>query len=299
MKIRVCIPFYSEFETTKLGLQELVNCKEHDFVIEPRQGVYIGNTRNHLINNGVSEEKYQKPVDGFDAFLTIDSDIGFTLDNILKLINHNVDIVGSPYLIHGSDTIYECGRFSEIMGNIDRKCNISEKGLQPVHWMGSGMMLIKRNVFEKIEYPWYRHFMIQAGNRQKEAGEDISFCMGASNAGFKIWCDFDNPVNHKKRNQDSFDWNIHNIKKEIQVENQQKQRPGTQLKEELSSVALAANEIVTGMAKEYLRAVQEVKLCHVLIGNLNTKITELEKADSKKKEQAKSPGSDNKSEVVK
>ena len=84
MKIRVCIPFYSEFESIKLGLQELDNCKEHEFVIEPRQGVNVANTRNSLINDQRSSKKYQNPLEGFDAFLTIDSDMEFTLNNILK-----------------------------------------------------------------------------------------------------------------------------------------------------------------------------------------------------------------------
>jgi len=211
MRIKVCLPFYSEFEFAKPGLQELLNCKEHQFVVEPRQGVLAGRLRNSLIADKVSSDKHQLPVKGFDAFLTIDSDIGFTLKHVLKLISHDKDIVGCPYLEHGSDSDYVCGTFTYPLGVIDSKYDTIQRNLGKVDWMGSGMMLIKSHVFEKMEYPWYRHYMITKGGFNEETGEDIGFCLQALKANFRVWCDFDNPVQHKPRSKEDFNTDIHSI----------------------------------------------------------------------------------------
>ena len=154
MRIRVCIPFYKDFESTKSGLVELENCKEHEFVIEPRPGTYTHSTRNSLINDKRSQEICQEPVEGFDAFLDIDSDIHFTLKDVLTLIEHDKDIVGFPYLKQGTTDTYECGVFGDIIGSIERRFDTTEKGLNPVGYLGNGFRLTKREVFSKSEYPW-------------------------------------------------------------------------------------------------------------------------------------------------
>lgn len=206
MKIRVCIPFYKEYEACKKGIAELMCCKEHEFIIEPRQGTYIWELRNSLINDELSFEKYQDPLDGFDAFLDIDSDIDFTLEQVLSMINRKKDIVSLPYLTHKVNDEYQCGEFREINGAISKRYTTSETGFKKIGWSGNGMRLTMAHVFSKTEYPWYRHPMIVVGNTQKEAGEDVGFSMGVRKAGFDIWCDFDNPVKHKLRTQSDFDW---------------------------------------------------------------------------------------------
>lgn len=203
MRIRVCIPFYAEYEATKSGIAELEACAEHEFVVEERRGTYIGKTRNHLVNEGRSSEKWQSPLEGFDAFLTIDSDISFTLADVLKLISHDKDIVCAPYLVHNSADTYECGFFNETAGSIKLRANTTWNGLRFIEWAGSGFMLIKRHVFNEMEYPWYRHAMVRDGELQEESGEDIGFCMGAHIAGYKIYCDFDIAITHHNQ---TFNW---------------------------------------------------------------------------------------------
>jgi len=67
-------------------------------------------------------------------------------------------------------------------------------------YTGFGWVLIKRGVFENLEYPWFAPKMqvFESGAVQDMCGEDVSFCLDAIEAGFKIWCDPRVRVGHEK-----------------------------------------------------------------------------------------------------
>lgn len=207
MRIRVCLPFYSEFEFARPGLIELKNSKEHEFVIEPRQGTYIWKIRNSLINDGQSCKIYQKPLN-YDAFLLHDSDVLCTEKQVLEMIESKKDIVSLPYESQGHRGYFECGEFGQVSGNIRTRYPVEQKGFQKVGWAGAGMILILKHVFEKIQFPWFWHPMVTIKDCQDQAGEDIGFSMGANKAGFDIFCNFNNPVKHNLRNPEQFNWAI-------------------------------------------------------------------------------------------
>lgn len=209
MKIRVCVPFYSEFEFAKSGLKECLKCSEIEFSVEPRQGTIISRLRNSLLNDGKSKKVSQSPVSNFDYFLFVDSDIGFTLDNVLKLLSQDKEIIASPYLCHDNNGTYQCGVFySDQPGNIKYRYTIYEKGTKEVDFVGAGFLLIKRSALEKIEFPWFREMLLEVGQDADIIGEDIGFCLNARKSGLKVYCDFDNPVKHNLRTANSFNWNL-------------------------------------------------------------------------------------------
>lgn len=209
MRAKVCIPFYTEFETTKGGLLELSYCQEVDFDIHPRQGPTVSRLRNNLINDGKSQKMYQSSPEGYDYFLMIDSDIGFKLQDVLKLISHNKDICVAPYKKHESQGKYDCGMFyPEQPGRILGNAVTTETGFKKIDWCGAGFMLMKSTVFEKMEYPWYRHPIVRFRDNQEIASEDVGFCMNAKEHGLDIWCDFDIELEHKKRNVSNFNWEL-------------------------------------------------------------------------------------------
>jgi len=210
LKIRACIPFYSEFETAKSGLLELSYCESIDFKIEPRQGSVTRRNRNSLINDMRSQNIYQEPVKGFDYFLMIDSDISFKLDDVLKLIAHDKDIICAPYVTHDSESkIYDCGMFLPGQpGRIMLKHTIGERGLKKIDWAGAGFTLMKASIFEKIPYPWYRHLIVEDNGKAEESSEDIGFFVNARNQGFDLWCDFDVKIGHRRRKHTDFNWDL-------------------------------------------------------------------------------------------
>ena len=71
-----------------------------------------------------------------------------------------------------------------------------------VDYTGFGWVLIKKGVFEHKEmtYPWFAPKMqvFESGAVQDMCGEDVSFCLDAMDAGFKIWCDPRIRVGHEK-----------------------------------------------------------------------------------------------------
>lgn len=59
-------------------------------------------------------------------------------------------------------------------------------GCFPIVAAGTSCMLIRREVFQKVEHPWFNYFETRSG---KHSSEDIPFCRKARHAGFKLWCD--------------------------------------------------------------------------------------------------------------
>jgi hypothetical protein len=62
-------------------------------------------------------------------------------------------------------------------------------GIEEVGSIGMGVMLIKRNVFEKLTEPWFE--TPWRTDARGYIGEDIFFCRKAQDAGYKIWIDHD------------------------------------------------------------------------------------------------------------
>lgn len=200
--IRICIPFYNEFETCKPGLREIKNYGL-DIEIISRQGTYIHSLRNDLICD-TTLGKGCKPLNHVDRFIFIDSDIDFKLEHLLKLINTDKDIVGAPYLGHGTD-YFQCFQISS-QGIFNYKPGLT--GLQMVDAIATGFLAIKKKVFEAIPYPWFYHPIMSINGMRKVAGEDFTFCVLAKKYGFDTWCDFDIKIEHKQRKREHFNWEI-------------------------------------------------------------------------------------------
>ena len=69
-----------------------------------------------------------------------------------------------------------------------------------VDYTGFGWTLIKKGVFERLEYPWFAPKMqvFDSGNVQDMCGEDVSFCLDAKKEGMVTWCDPRIRVGHEK-----------------------------------------------------------------------------------------------------
>jgi hypothetical protein len=198
MRIKVCISYYLEYNACKAGLAELEACKEHVFVLSPLRGSVLALQRNTLISGSDSSKRYQRPENGYDGFLTIDSDIEFTLDDVLSMISTNEPIVALPYETKSKSGVYQVGKWGKVKGDIGYKYGTSERGFKQVDWIGAGMHYVQAEVYATTEYPWYRHTLVGTEDLQSETGEDIGFCLNLEEHGYAIWCNFDNPVQHNK-----------------------------------------------------------------------------------------------------
>ena len=141
-----------------------------------------------------------KQVLPYDAYLSMDDDMGFTPETVERLIVRNVDIVGASYLNREGDA-------SEIVampvnGRTKKdQFRVWDHGLQEALWTGGGCILIRKNVFEAMPFPWWRNNVSsitdENGVQYSEVQtEDISFCSNARDMGFKVYCDLDTRVAH-------------------------------------------------------------------------------------------------------
>jgi hypothetical protein len=141
-----------------------------------------------------------KQIMPYDYYLSTDDDMAFTAENIQRLIDLDLDIVGAGYTVRsGNDShlIVACPIGKR--GKPDW-FKVWDTGILECDWTGGGLCLIKKNVFEAMEYPYFRNNVVREELNGVMVGdiqtEDISFCQDARKAGFKIWVDLDNRVAH-------------------------------------------------------------------------------------------------------
>lgn len=156
--------------------------------------------------------KNQKPFDGkleYDYILWIDSDSTFNPKQLEQSIKHDEDIVGGLQAFEGGQG-FTCGNLNEeyfkkhgtmpfhTQDTLDREKK-NKKGLIEVDYIGFGFLLIKKGVYEKLEYPWHRAEWFRYGDIQDFLMEDVGFCINAREKGFKIFVDPLVRVGHEKK----------------------------------------------------------------------------------------------------
>ena len=138
-------------------------------------------------------------------FMFIDSDtIPENIDDLKKLKKYKKDIIGGLYncVLSKDDgaMITRPSAYSMIFDSrtlIDAVAVQPKTGLQKVIGMGTGYMMVKRDVFNKIPEPWFE-FKWADDKHIAFQGEDIGFCEKANKLGIKMWCDTDCTALHVK-----------------------------------------------------------------------------------------------------
>lgn len=124
--------------------------------------------------------------------LMIDDDMTFAGDFLLKLYSHDVDIVGG--LAFKRTAPYHPCVYTKNATSGDH-FPIVPSVFQEVDAIGTGGILIKREVFEKLKYPWFETWYDET-TPDKHWSVDFDFCVKAKAAGFKIFVDPDAAMGH-------------------------------------------------------------------------------------------------------
>ncbi len=115
---------------------------------------------------------------GATHILFVDSDMQFPSDAITKMLAANKDIVGVEY----NKRKFPLEPVFEYSPN-----RISHRIYQ-ADVVGTGLMLIKLSIFEKMTNdPWFTFGRNSQG--ETTVGEDVWFCNVARDAGFEVWVD--------------------------------------------------------------------------------------------------------------
>jgi hypothetical protein len=134
----------------------------------------------------------------YDYLLSVDSDIVLPKDSLKKMIEADKDIVTGLYIQRIPNThtleVYMVTPNGG-MTNIPIELLSIHKGLVEVAGCGFGCVLIKSEVFRKMEYP---HFYYQSAViNQNRITEDVYFCKKARDLGFTVWVDTTIKCDHK------------------------------------------------------------------------------------------------------
>ena len=205
-RVAICIPSRGEMEIGTAFDLAVMCGYDSRFRKNGEQGIYtvagtlIFDQREKLAASALNE--------GADYILWIDADMRFPKNTIDRLLRHNKPIVGVNATTR-SIPIKATAKNLEI--DFERKENHwkpvsskSKKGLERVTSIGCGVMMVKREVFEKTPRPW---FWFEQLPGDKLLGEDVYFCIKAHDAGFETWVDHDlsNEIGHVGRY--TFSWN--------------------------------------------------------------------------------------------
>tara|TARA_Y100001951_G_scaffold19348_1_gene14464 strand:+ start:441 stop:1148 length:708 start_codon:yes stop_codon:yes gene_type:complete len=148
--------------------------------------------------------------------LFIDSDVEFEPEAVLRMLMAEKDIICTPYRIK-NDNI-EHSRYT-VEFDDPKAVTILPGGLVEIQSGPAGLMLIHRNVFEKIikncpdlkiknkavsedpipssSHDFYYNFFDLSFNEGYSTGEDVSFCRLARKNDFKLYANIDSITAHR------------------------------------------------------------------------------------------------------
>jgi len=117
----------------------------------------------------------------------IDSDIAPSKELIPRFLNYNKDVIGG-YVPIWHPTLKKKTFFSFIKKNGKYEFVNPSLGFQQCDFVGTGIMMIKRNVLEYLPKPLFKQVFNESLTTVLK-GEDQHFCETAKKNGFEIWVD--------------------------------------------------------------------------------------------------------------
>jgi len=136
----------------------------------------------------------------YEALMFIDADIEFTEKDVAKLWNMDQDIAVGCYVMKRPGAAYAAWRQGKLVELADLEASA---GIFQVDYAGTGFMLIRRSVFEKMRTELPEQILPYETKDQKTAwnffglevrngcllSEDYCFCQNWTDIGGSIWMD--------------------------------------------------------------------------------------------------------------
>lgn len=202
-------------------LNYLWDTGKYDIVVSPGVSSFVSFARLKTLGGDVLKGVDQKPFDGmeFDIFLTIDSDIIFSPQNLIDLIEATEEnpVVAGIYrmadLKHFSaveklDAIYfrENGTYPFItQERLDEwKSKNPDTKYMNVAYTGMGFFAITKDVLHSLTYPYFHSELQEIKGKDGRilrdlSSEDFNICKNIKNQGWDIYVMPDLRVGHEKK----------------------------------------------------------------------------------------------------
>ena len=201
MRILIEVPTYDGriSQATWESLWRLDRCG-HEVDCKPRTGYGCAMARNRIAADALNAR--------YDRVLMVDNDIELPQDALKCLLEHDRDMAMGFYLNRYArggkrlTTAYRAYVDGWQMLEASELLEMAANGVTsiPVKGGGLGCALIKTEVFERVEFPWFEWKDIsyeeriaascyECEDRFESGGEDIEFCIKCARAGIEMIVD--------------------------------------------------------------------------------------------------------------
>ena len=178
-KVAICIPsgdmVHADFMLSVLEIAYRARLAGISVPIVNARDSIIAQCRNRAVDAAMTTMA--------DWFLFLDSDMTFDPDTVLRLLKRNKNIVGASGSPRRKSTKFVADRLD------GSAVTLADTGLIEVSRIGAACLLIKADVFSKMQRPYFRFGLDE--ERQQIIGEDWTFCDTVRKLGYQIWCDMD------------------------------------------------------------------------------------------------------------
>ena len=180
-QILIAIPTAKNIEPdTFKSIYDLIIPEGYETTFQYFYGYNIDQIRN-LIADWV--------VKGYDYLFSVDSDIAFAPDTLVRMLAHDKDVVSGLYIQRKpGQHILEIYEHTPTGGVANMPYGkLKGRPLVEVAGCGFGCALVKAEVMRKIGYPQFKYH--SALYMDGTVSEDVDFCRKARDNGFRIWAD--------------------------------------------------------------------------------------------------------------
>lgn len=188
MKILIAVPTFENIcPDTFKSIYEL-DPAGHQLVFDFVRGYDCATARNNIVAKAKNEK--------VDYVLMVDSDLVLPKDALKNLLEDPKDVClgfcarrTDPSKFNGTTCIYKLGEFSFTQHyTADELKDFRENGEHKVQIHGGGMAcaLIRVDVFDRIQYPWFDWVNYKTIG---QLSEDLYFCVQCKNADIPIHVD--------------------------------------------------------------------------------------------------------------
>lgn len=177
--------------TSLVGAMDVIRANGVTAYLAVQIGGYVAVNRNALVETAREH--------GSTHLMFVDNDQTFKPSAIQRLIDHDKDIVCAPYNARPApgkpmvSVVKLMDKKGELLKGGGTQQFELPQGLFKVGGSGTGFMLIKMSVFDKLKKPYFVEWQ---NEKNEHHTEDIDFCVKARKAGFDVWCNPTIPVGH-------------------------------------------------------------------------------------------------------
>ena len=157
---------------TMVSLVEMLSTSPVEYSLYTPISCYVHMNREEIVKMALKS--------GAEYILFVDTDMKFPRDTLNTLMALDVDIVGA---------LYNQRKIPPTSVVIQLNPPIEKLPKEPikVRAVGTGLMLVKIDVFKQMKQPWF--FFVPELDGQKAIGEDVYFCDKARGMGYDVWVD--------------------------------------------------------------------------------------------------------------